>query len=113
MQNSLESACPQQGHGPVQIGDGALGNGTRSASARRKSNVGSNRDGADERARHAVIVGDRELTRYVPPLVNAWTGSCNVDNVVDIGEVAGTRVDQVFIGSCTNSRLSTCAWQPR
>ncbi len=29
----------------------------------------------------------------------------NVDHVVDIGEVAGTRVDQVFIGSCTNGRF--------
>jgi 3-isopropylmalate/(R)-2-methylmalate dehydratase large subunit len=29
----------------------------------------------------------------------------NVDHVVDIGEVAGTHVDQVFIGSCTNGRF--------
>lgn len=28
----------------------------------------------------------------------------NVDNVVDVGRVAGTKVDQVFIGSCTNGR---------
>jgi len=28
----------------------------------------------------------------------------NVDNVVDVGAVAGTKVDQVFIGSCTNGR---------
>jgi 3-isopropylmalate/(R)-2-methylmalate dehydratase large subunit len=28
----------------------------------------------------------------------------NVDKVVDVTEVAGTRIDQVFIGSCTNGR---------
>jgi 3-isopropylmalate/(R)-2-methylmalate dehydratase large subunit len=27
-----------------------------------------------------------------------------VDNVVDVGEVAGTRLDQVFIGSCANAK---------
>jgi len=27
-----------------------------------------------------------------------------VDHVVDVGKVAGTRIDQVFIGSCTNGR---------
>ena len=33
----------------------------------------------------------------------------NVDNVVDVGDVAGTKVDQVFIGSCTNGRYEDIA----
>ena len=30
---------------------------------------------------------------------------CYVDNVKPIGEVEGTHIDQVFLGSCTNGRL--------
>lgn len=30
----------------------------------------------------------------------------NVDNVVDVEDVEGTEIDQVFVGTCTNGRLS-------
>jgi 3-isopropylmalate/(R)-2-methylmalate dehydratase large subunit len=33
----------------------------------------------------------------------------NVDHVVDVDEVAGTHIDQVFIGSCTNGRYEDFA----
>ncbi|OPY44032.1 MAG: Isopropylmalate/citramalate isomerase large subunit [Methanoregulaceae archaeon PtaU1.Bin222] len=33
----------------------------------------------------------------------------NVDQVVDVGKVAGTHIDQVFIGSCTNGRYEDLA----
>ncbi|WP_292392685.1 3-isopropylmalate dehydratase large subunit [Methanoculleus sp. UBA303] len=33
----------------------------------------------------------------------------NVDNVVDVGDVAGTKIDQVFVGSCTNGRYEDLA----
>jgi 3-isopropylmalate/(R)-2-methylmalate dehydratase large subunit len=32
-----------------------------------------------------------------------------VDNVVDVTDVAGTKIDQVFIGSCTNGRYEDLA----
>lgn len=33
----------------------------------------------------------------------------NVDNVVDVDDVVGTKVDQIFIGSCTNGRYDDLA----
>jgi homoaconitase/3-isopropylmalate dehydratase large subunit len=44
--------------------------------------------------------------RTLPPQV-----ACphTVDNVVPVGEVAGTRLDQVFIGSCANAKYDDLA----
>jgi 3-isopropylmalate/(R)-2-methylmalate dehydratase large subunit len=51
----------------------------------------------------ATYLGERSYdVSDLPPQVAVPP---NVDQVVDVGEVAGTRVDQVFIGSCTNGRF--------
>ncbi|MHC1625300.1 MAG: 3-isopropylmalate dehydratase large subunit [Methermicoccaceae archaeon] len=42
----------------------------------------------------------------IPPVV---ARPHQVDNVVEVSEVAGTHLDQVFIGTCTNGRLSDLA----
>jgi 3-isopropylmalate/(R)-2-methylmalate dehydratase large subunit len=42
-----------------------------------------------------------DLSRLKPQVAKPWS----VDNVVPLAEVAGTRIDQAFIGSCTNGRV--------
>jgi 3-isopropylmalate/(R)-2-methylmalate dehydratase large subunit len=52
----------------------------------------------------------RERRRYdVTDLAPQVAVPHNVDNVVDVKTVAGTKVDQVFIGSCTNGRYEDLA----
>ena len=55
---------------------------------------------SDEDARFAAV-REYDLSD-LPPQV-----ACphNVDNVVDVGEIEGRKVNQVFIGSCTNGRF--------
>lgn len=50
----------------------------------------------------AKYAGDRryDVTDLAPQVAVPH----NVDSVVDVGDVVGTKVDQVFIGSCTNGR---------
>jgi homoaconitase/3-isopropylmalate dehydratase large subunit len=54
------------------------------------------RSGARYAATHAVDLGALSPQIAVPH---------HVEHVVDVGEVAGLRLDQVFLGSCTNGRL--------
>ncbi|WP_214083983.1 3-isopropylmalate dehydratase large subunit [Methanoculleus sp.] len=54
--------------------------------------------------------GYRERRHYdVTDLAPQVAVPHNVDNVVDVTDVAGTKVDQVFIGSCTNGRYEDLA----
>jgi 3-isopropylmalate/(R)-2-methylmalate dehydratase large subunit len=60
----------------------------------RKVNPAGN--GASYVATHTVNLGRLSPQVAVPH---------HVENVVDVGEVAGLRLDQVFLGSCTNGRI--------
>ena len=47
----------------------------------------------------------RELTYQAEDLVPVLACPSQVDNIHPVKELAGTKIDQVFIGSCTNGRL--------
>lgn len=57
------------------------------------------------------LVGDadaeyvREITYKAEDLVPVMACPSQVDNIKPVRELAGTKIDQVFIGSCTNGRL--------
>ena len=59
---------------------------------------------ADEDADYCQVMEYR-AEEFVPVL------ACpsQVDNIHDVSELAGTKLDQVFIGSCTNGRLEDLA----
>jgi 3-isopropylmalate/(R)-2-methylmalate dehydratase large subunit len=47
----------------------------------------------------------REITYQAEDLVPVLACPSQVDNIKPVSELAGTQIDQVFIGSCTNGRL--------
>ena len=57
------------------------------------------------------LVGDpdatyvREITYQAEELVPVLACPSQVDNIHPVKELAGTKIDQIFIGSCTNGRL--------
>jgi 3-isopropylmalate/(R)-2-methylmalate dehydratase large subunit len=53
----------------------------------------------------ADAVYSREITYNAEDLVPVLACPSQVDNIKPVTELAGTAVDQVFIGSCTNGRL--------
>ena len=55
---------------------------------------------ADDDAEYARVF-NYDLGEIVPGVAKPHT----VDNYAEIGEVAGTKIDQAFLGSCTNGRL--------
>ena len=57
-------------------------------------------EGAEYRAVHRYLASDLEPTIACPH---------TVDNVVPLSQVAGVRVQQAFIGTCTNGRLEDIA----
>ncbi len=59
---------------------------------------------ADPDARYSDVV-EIDVSRLPPQIACPHT----VDNVVDVGKVAGMRVNQIVIGSCTNGRVDDLA----
>lgn len=51
----------------------------------------------------------RTITYQAEDLVPVVACPSHVDNIKNVSDVAGTKVDQVFIGSCTNGRLEDLA----
>lgn len=51
----------------------------------------------------------RTLTYNAEDLVPVCACPSQVDNIHPVSEIAGTKIDQVFIGSCTNGRLEDLA----
>lgn len=49
---------------------------------------------------------ERDITLDASDLVPKVSRPHQVDSVCDVSEVAGTHIDQVFVGTCTNGRLS-------
>ena len=62
----------------------------------------------DPDAQYARVV-EYDATAIEPVVARPHT----VDNVVPVGEVAGTRIDQALLGTCTNGRLSDLALAAR
>jgi 3-isopropylmalate/(R)-2-methylmalate dehydratase large subunit len=56
---------------------------------------------ADNGAAYEKVI-DIDLSSLAPTVARPHT----VDNTATVSELAGTRIDQVFIGTCTNGRLS-------
>ena len=52
------------------------------------------------------------MTYRAEDLVPVCACPSQVDNIHPVSEVEGTKLDQVFIGSCTNGRLEDLAVQP-
>jgi 3-isopropylmalate/(R)-2-methylmalate dehydratase large subunit len=61
-------------------------------------------DGSEQRAR-----ADEELEMDVEDLEPQVACPHQVDNVVSVGKVEGTKIDQAVVGSCTNGRLEDLA----
>ena len=59
---------------------------------------------ADPDARYERVI-EVDVSELVPQVARPHT----VDNVVPVGEVAGTHIDQALIGTCTNGRLEDLA----
>ena len=55
---------------------------------------------ADNDAKYVSVI-DMDVTNLVPQVTHGY----KPDQVKDISEMAGTPVDQVYIGSCTNGRI--------
>ncbi|MDR2433786.1 MAG: 3-isopropylmalate dehydratase large subunit [Treponema sp.] len=82
------------------IGPGAAGSGEKIYSHYDEALVDFSRWTSDEDAEYSGVI-DIDCSKLEP----LATVGCKPDEVKPVRELAGTRVDQVYIGSCTNGRI--------
>ncbi len=88
------------------LGDRPPGRGDAALSSRKRR---GSRAGSRCSARTPDAAYDRTVTIDVAKLEPQIACPHTVDNVKPVGKVAGIKVDQIVIGSCTNGRLDDLA----
>ncbi|MEL0638553.1 aconitase/3-isopropylmalate dehydratase large subunit family protein [Marinomonas sp. TI.3.20] len=68
-----------------------------------------NKESEDDMSLIEVLDSDKEIVVNMEEIEPVISMPHNPKNVVPLGQAAGTKIDYVFVGSCTNSRLEDLA----